>query len=46
MAKKTIISNFCALKGKVTFSGPADVPANSKKEVEPASPQSSDPQGT
>ena len=31
MAKKTIISDFGALKGKVTFTEPADVPANSKK---------------
>lgn len=31
MAKKTIISDFGGLKGKVTFTGPADVPVNSKK---------------
>ena len=37
MAKKTIISDFGALKGKVTFTEPADVPANSKNESGPAS---------
>ena len=39
MAKKTIISDFGALKGKVTFTEPADVPANSKKTAGPASAQ-------
>ena len=39
MAKKTIISDFGALKGKVTFTEPADVPANIKNESGPASAQ-------
>ena len=37
MSKKTVISDFGALKGKVTFSETSDVPANSKKTTGPAS---------
>ena len=44
MAKKTIISDFGALKGKVTFTEPADVPANSKKTAGPASAQTPEQQ--
>ena len=39
MSKKTIISDFSALKGKVTFSEVSDMEAETKKKVLPAEPK-------
>lgn len=39
MSKKTIISDFSALKGKVTFSEVSDMEADTKKKALPAEPE-------